>query len=119
MEESSFKGGITGSKRGGKVLYQEGLEKSHMASHLQEILNIDFESSTNMMWLEISVQLSPWLPCNEWRSSTYSDNTSHFPFWGSQGLGGKGSPRGQQPSWAQPSTEQHRAWMGVRSPHHS
>ena len=48
MEGSSFMGGITGGKRGGEVLYPEGLEKRHMAAQLREILNVDCESSTSM-----------------------------------------------------------------------
>lgn len=106
MEGSSCTGGITGGKRGDKVLYPAGLEKSHVAVHLWEILNVDFESHLQAcLWLDISVQLAPWLLCSQRRSSTYSDYTPHFPFWGSQGVGerevpGASNHHGLSPAWS-------------------
>lgn len=108
-----------GQKRGQSPLSRGFREESHGILPLA-ILNVDFESHLQAcLWLDISVQLAPWLVCGHWRYRTSSDHTPHCPCQGSQRMGGKGGPRGQQPSRAQPSMEQHKAWTRtcVSDPH--
>lgn len=108
-----------GQKRGQSPLSRGFREESHGILPLA-ILNVDFESHLQAcLWLDISVQLAPWLVCGHWRYRTSLDHTPHCPCQGSQRMGGKGGPRGQQPSRAQPSMEQHKAWTRtcVSDPH--